>query len=1359
MYAGCIHTYLLARSIQLASLHDITGDEQRQAVDSIRGYVYQIYLSALAWIGISANEVLHLEVAEDFALSSPSELVASQVKATSKSITINDAGVKDAIDAFFKLTAENPGKAISLRFLTTSTISKEQRLKDRIDNEACLIYWSKAAEESDVSPIRSRILALKLNPLSLRELERLSDEEFRENFLKRISWDAQQEGLESLFDRLLDSVLRLGSDRRISASSMAKCLAPIIAKVVSTCTNKSDRQLSLTDLEILIAESTSISVPIDQHVQTQALLQQLLLERGIGNSTPFAPPTKNDIFRPIAGKVGQLFIAPRASLQAAVKNRLEADHGAWLHAGSGFGKSTLARLTAQAIGGSWQAINLRGIGKDEATDLLYTAAKALVSRNLTGVVLDDPEHFESTGFVEALEAFTHSTRLNSTLMIATSYQRPSEAVMAAIGLGVATNLQVPELNETDVAQIVEGLGGDPGQWARYVYLASGSGHPQLVQALSRNLASRNWPFSELQDFNALLGKNSEITKVRQETRKRLVTSMDAEPLNLLTRLTLVPGKFDREMVLQMGDGDPPIANAGLAFDSLIGPWIDETYEGVYQVSPLVSDLAITTFSETVRQNWQRGIARAITSGRSLDAGKMNAALLMAMATRENSVLTKIAVATIQLNEEELELLANAFFVLQGMSTDKPLVEDDPYINVIMRLAQFVLIGVEKRKSPEKLLAVWNALTSELKATQHSRGGELLELLVLSKGLSKADPGFQVPNYFQRLSKIYEITSTSAMREVRDLATVHRDSREMSALGLMLIMHLQALTKIEETLSLFEEINVAPVQLREQLLAPIPEPDLSADMYLSAAWLKEHAAGTIDPVPHQEAYGRIAELARGWGQMELAIAAVKYRAVVMDEYGDDAASALRVITEARSWAGDGFELKRAEAKILYRGKRFSDALPLYQDLIDAGGGKSKVEDAFMGREAGICAAETDEWLLAAELYEIARNWALQSDLRSMTIMATGLIGDSAVACWQAGNLKEFFTRFTVGLTELESIEARETLTARHVHAVYRHTLLWAENQRTGKILIGDGSYPAMVSGSISNPEPSRDIEDRQILNLEIAWYMLAALQVECGFGPSIADELVTRLGDKRLFSGEIILNGRSLEFYRKEKETSHFVDAARLRSELSIISKYDISRVSRDLTLGDYFEFRDLSDSEREEYFATFQIIIVTFAIELLATNDPVKVLSLFQVVADNPSFASAGFVQAVKTGSGEQPNLSCLLVLKMREACLLLDNLSPDRRLHLHILIVQFANSMAVPAQTIEPLALWMKNEWLRVIHAQGFLLRSPGLFANHMNSMVVGAEAPLSTAARVIQVAIAHVPVQVHHTFLTMLSEFAKRA
>jgi hypothetical protein len=107
----------------------------RQAIASLRGYVYQLHQSAAAWINLPENDQLYLEVAEDFAqiAQAPERLDevlnATQIKDTreSGSVTLNSADVQAAIRHLFDLQEANRGRIVRLTFLTTSPIGVERK--------------------------------------------------------------------------------------------------------------------------------------------------------------------------------------------------------------------------------------------------------------------------------------------------------------------------------------------------------------------------------------------------------------------------------------------------------------------------------------------------------------------------------------------------------------------------------------------------------------------------------------------------------------------------------------------------------------------------------------------------------------------------------------------------------------------------------------------------------------------------------------------------------------------------------------------------------------------------------------------------------------------------------------------------------------------------------------------------------------------------------------------------------------------------------------------------------------------------------------------------------------------------------
>src|SRR5438046_2396772 len=106
----------------------LAHDIGREAVDSARGYNYQILHSVLAWLQLREGEVLYLEGAEDLDRVGLDEASLTQVKDTagSGSITLRTPGVIQAMNHFWTHRSGNRNRTIRFRYVTTSPIGLEQ---------------------------------------------------------------------------------------------------------------------------------------------------------------------------------------------------------------------------------------------------------------------------------------------------------------------------------------------------------------------------------------------------------------------------------------------------------------------------------------------------------------------------------------------------------------------------------------------------------------------------------------------------------------------------------------------------------------------------------------------------------------------------------------------------------------------------------------------------------------------------------------------------------------------------------------------------------------------------------------------------------------------------------------------------------------------------------------------------------------------------------------------------------------------------------------------------------------------------------------------------------------------------------
>src|SRR5258708_6943095 len=204
-------------------------DIARQAVSALRGYVYQMYASALAWAKLGADEILLLEVAEDFATVSSSALKLTQTGDTrgSGSITLRHPKIVAAINSFWRFKTANPGRAVRLEFLTTSPLGVESG-SSFMHGRAGIEHWRDAArDEVDLTQLRSFLLTLALEVDLAAWLRNAPDYEVRTRLLRGIRWECGEPPLAGLDELLNDATANLCAPAGIPPSE-AKALTNLM---------------------------------------------------------------------------------------------------------------------------------------------------------------------------------------------------------------------------------------------------------------------------------------------------------------------------------------------------------------------------------------------------------------------------------------------------------------------------------------------------------------------------------------------------------------------------------------------------------------------------------------------------------------------------------------------------------------------------------------------------------------------------------------------------------------------------------------------------------------------------------------------------------------------------------------------------------------------------------------------------------------------------------------------------------------------------------------------------------------------------------------------------------------------------
>jgi len=248
------------------------GDPAGQAVASLKGYAYQLYASALAWLDLGDGEVLYLEVAQDYATAAKAALAAVQVKDTRAKVTINSSTVRKAINDFVDLVKRNPRRQVTLRFLTTSNVGTEKKVIYRAAGEPTLKYWCKAGDDADITPLRNVLERLDLSDLAKAYIKERTDEQLRNDLIKRITWDCGAQDFGTLKEQLEEEVVIFANKRlSVPPSEGRRAAATVLQHVLHQTleAKPSCRKLTPASLLDAVAKATGLWLPragLETHV-------------------------------------------------------------------------------------------------------------------------------------------------------------------------------------------------------------------------------------------------------------------------------------------------------------------------------------------------------------------------------------------------------------------------------------------------------------------------------------------------------------------------------------------------------------------------------------------------------------------------------------------------------------------------------------------------------------------------------------------------------------------------------------------------------------------------------------------------------------------------------------------------------------------------------------------------------------------------------------------------------------------------------------------------------------------------------------------------------------------------------------
>jgi hypothetical protein len=1009
------------------------GDAERQAVASLRGYAYQVAAAALAWLDVDENGRIYLEVAEDYATVAQQSLDATQVKDTagSGSVTLNTEAVRNAVDAFVRLTANNKDRRVQLRYLTTSPIGTELKTLDRPGGVAGIIYWRQAAAGADVGPLRLLLASDKFSADVRAFVNVRDDEALRRDLLQRIHWDCGQADLAGITQEIEERLVVLGRERFSLPAAEARRLTNVLIYHVlkkSVVKHASARVLTRAELYGVIDAATRVSVTrqaagpmldLGAAIAT-ALAGGQSLDAAFSAVDPHWLIPSVDLAMP-RGIIARQVLASRIERALVKYGRVI------LVGGSGLGKSLVAREVSRKKPAGFVTVDLRDADAREATQRLGLTLGHIGALTFDCLIFDDFNQIEDgqarTAFLRCMQALQRRDRS----AIVTTYRRPSQKTLTELGLDAEAVVEIPYLTEDEAKEIVRASGGDPDQWGRIAFAAGAQGHPQLVHAFAMGMGGRDWPRSELREI-VIRGFSSDDTDAEREAARRsMVAALSEEARNLLYRLSLIIGRFDRAMALKVADTPPPIERAGELLDSLIGSWLEFVSKDTFRVSPLAANAGQGMLTVEAQQAIHAAIATQMLVKRRIDATDANGILVHGLLGKEAHSLFLLAHSVLTAEAKAEELLREHFFMLPMLRTDQPIFADDRTVSVMLRLAQFKLIA--SKQEPKDTGGCVEALMREAGEEPNSALRGMLESIALASILSTVGIASLVPNWVQLLRSFRALRETnSALKDLQK--EVERKSQELGGTfyGMLFSIgtgHLQSVKRLEEILGDLDDLSDAERALWLEAFKSHPA-DFS--ILVNPAWVAEAQRNELNPSDAAERYKRMALLAQKWKFLALAIQCHVARSVMFDEYMNNESGALAALDEAVAALGEDVAIARTRAKIFWRNNKHQESVKILREIADVVGRDSPVERAFAMRQAAISAAKTNDWVQAEAWFGEAEKAAIAAGTDDMQIMAVGLDADRAVALLESGEVEAALQTMASCLTRLAKIDPEESLRA-------------------------------------------------------------------------------------------------------------------------------------------------------------------------------------------------------------------------------------------------------------------------------------------------------------------------------------------
>ena len=1095
----------------------IIGDPSKAAIAPIRGYLYQFYTTAIAWLNLKPNETLLVEVAEDFSVADNTELSAVQVKDTraTGNITLNTDSVLDTIESFITLQEINSARIVRVKFLTTSDIGVEKRVSDRVRGGAALVAWNNP-EDGDSVVLRDLLLRDNVPEKIRKFVAGLEDEKISDELIDRISWDCGQPDISEIQREYNEELQRFcSSSHGLSEEDSLRISADVINYIIELIVYSEERILTTAKLKKLISIWSEIHVP-------KMLFDKYMGEFGLvnaGRSSSLAVLPR--VSFPLVYKQPTTF-APREKILVEISRMVDQTGYCLMQGGVLVGKSTMAKAYAIATNRNWLYADLTSSSSELVSEKIIRLHSECMEADCDGVIIDGVDFFEdanTTSVCSALFGFLLSKKIQ---FIVISAAQISVGTVRKLNLDSAVMLTVPYLTDEDVLGMISSVCKDPEHWLSTIYVMSGGRQPLLVTSVIEQLERAQWDSDKLKEEDTPLHSGLEAEKTA--ARRSMAVTLDPDECEFINRLSVVSYPFERELAVDIAEIDPKVPNPSNAIDKHIGRWLELNSESKLSVTPLLSSTAVNSLSNSALVAVNEAIANHYIETGMLDVSIVERLILHGIRGRAEFALVSYAMKVSNSSKEDLELLSTWMPAVRSFSFDRPMYANNLVVALPLRLMQFELLVAHKEKS--KALKCWETLVSELSMDEHESTREKFEIGMLIKALSVnvGHLGLSSPlTMFDRLLKLLQ-KNEEAMAE----RGVQADIPDV--IGTLFLG--QVATSDKRYLSdLLNELSDGYSQdVKEMLFSMFRHQEYR---YIVDT-LSQGETASKDKILMTEIQALSDKLNVDGFTLAFELTCIEKE---FAESGDTQKS-LKALGQVKERFGDQTGIVLSKLDILMGSREYFDAFTLatHLEADDTCDGLTRI---VVNREAAVSAANLGLWPESIKYFQQAMRSSEKGN-EDIDAYLLGLQGDLSLALHESGDVSGALEGMADLLAKLEELPA-ETVQCRYVHLIVRHVVLWMHGESMGSPSIAEDGHPYTIYvGICSNPNPHPGLASRQIPHLAIAGYYLSNAEIQACGEWSIATELREKLGEVCLPQLELMQTFRKMELYIERSDIDNLL---------------------------------------------------------------------------------------------------------------------------------------------------------------------------------------------------------------------------